>query len=165
MDLRLIMNEIKIDEKAHANSDSEDKSLLERENNELSLDEQSQDMSVVTCPITSLLRLAAAKWTVEILRELAIKPMRTRRLLLAVPGMSMKSLQDRLKALEGAQMITITRSQTAALKTEHEITERGRKLLTVLISLKDLAEESQPRTCECPMETGVASDCPIGNRC
>jgi DNA-binding HxlR family transcriptional regulator len=165
MDLRLIMNETKIDEKALSESINEEKSLLEKTNTEASSDEQSQDMSVVTCPITSLLRLAAAKWTVEILRELSVKPMRTRRLLLAVPGMSMKSLQDRVKALEAARMITITRWPTAALKTEHEITERGRKLLTVLISLKHLAEESQPRTCECPMETGVASDCPIGNQC
>jgi DNA-binding HxlR family transcriptional regulator len=72
----------------------------------------------------------------------------------------MKSLQDRLKALESAGMITITRSATTTPRTELEITDRGRKLLTILLDLKALSVEEGGAECRCPFEGGEASDCP-----
>jgi DNA-binding HxlR family transcriptional regulator len=54
----------------------------------------------IECPISRLLEIISAKWTVEILREISIAPTRTRQFLRLIPGLSMKSLQFRLKELE-----------------------------------------------------------------
>ncbi len=117
-----------------------------------------------TCPITHLLRIVAAKWSFDILRELALGPRRTLQLLTMIPGCSMKSLQDRLKALDSAGMITVTRSATTTPRTELEITNRGRKLLSILLDLKALSFEGGSAECQCPFEGGEPTDCPIRNR-
>lgn len=62
----------------------------------------------VTCPLTSLMSILGAKWTVEILRELAIEPVRTRRLLKLIDGLSMKCLQEKLRALNSIGVVETT---------------------------------------------------------
>ncbi len=106
------------------------------------------------CPISSLLDLISAKWTVQILRELAIQTMRTRRFLVHIPGLSMKSLRQRLHVLEEAGMILRIDYEQRPLRVEYSITERGRKLFTVMESLKELASDWMPADCQCPLEAG-----------
>ncbi len=125
------------------------------------------------CPINAVLHLISAKWTTEIMRELSIGPVRTRRFLRLIPGLSMKCLQERLKALKAAGMIE---SIEEPQKVEHRITDRGKKLFSILVSLKQLASELMEVECVCPMESdchsAVASSaefyCPVrpqdGNR-
>jgi DNA-binding HxlR family transcriptional regulator len=80
------------------------------------------------CPISKVLELISAKWTVEILREVALKPVRTREFLRVIPGLSMKSLQERLKALLAAGMIERIVFQEKLPRVEHTITPRGQRL-------------------------------------
>lgn len=102
------------------------------------------------CPINMMMSLISAKWTVEILRELSIGPVRTRRFLRLIPGISMKCLQERLKVLKTAGMIDCIQEPQ---KVEYSITPRGRKLLAILVSLKELARELTVVNCECPMDS------------
>lgn len=104
------------------------------------------------CPIYSILRLISAKWTVEIMREISIKPTRTRQFLTRIPGLSMKCLQERVKELEAAGMLNRIRYEEKVPKVEHHITERGEKLLKIMIEIKDLASEGASETCCCPIE-------------
>lgn len=107
-----------------------------------------------SCPIISLLDLISAKWTVEVLRELSIQPTRTRQFLRRIPGLSMKCLIERLKVLESSGMLVRIEYDEKVLHVEYAITERGRKLFAIMISMKELASEFMDVTCKCPMEHG-----------
>jgi len=116
------------------------------------------------CPITKTLDLISAKWTVEILRELALKPVRTREFIKVIPGLSMKSLQERLKALLTAGMITRVAFPEKLPRVEHTITPRGQRLFLVLSELKKIAAEigASNYECKCPLEgfSKDQMDCP-----
>lgn len=106
------------------------------------------------CPIIAILDLISAKWTVEVLRELSIQPTRTRQFLRRIPGLSMKCLVERLKELESNGMLVRIEYDEKVLHVEYAITERGRKLFAIMVSLKELASEFMDVTCKCPMEHG-----------
>lgn len=111
------------------------------------------------CPISKLLEIISAKWTVEILREAAIAPTRTRKFLRVIPGLSMKSLQIRLKELEKYGILEKKEYEILPRRVEHWITERGRKVLDIYVQIKQLSEEMFTYTCICPMEIDDPSDC------
>lgn len=111
-----------------------------------------QSDSNLSCPIVSILSLISAKWTVYILRELALDSVRTRQFLRLIPGLSMKSLQERLKALEAAGMITRTVFDEKIPRVKHTITDRGRRLFAIMCELKELAVEIEPANCKCSLE-------------
>jgi DNA-binding HxlR family transcriptional regulator len=121
--------------------------------------------SSFTCPISNMLKVASAKWTVEILRECAIRPTRTRQFLRRIPGLSMKCLQERLKELESFGMLDRLEYQENVPRVEHRITERGRRLMKVLVALKELADEISPSGCDCPFESLAFGGCDAGSFC
>lgn len=105
-----------------------------------------------SCPIDLVLDLLSAKWTVQILRELSLGPVRTRRFLKFIPGLSMKSLQERLKALIETGMVTRTVFDEKVPRVEYSITTRGQRLFAVMSELKQIAAEIGEVTCKCPVE-------------
>lgn len=108
-------------------------------------------MTKPACPISSVLDLIGAKWTIQILREVSLGPVRTRRFLRIIPGLSMKSLQERLKALQAAGIIRRIQYDEKLPHVEHEITDRGRRLFNVLLDLKAIGDEIAPVDCRCPI--------------
>lgn len=112
----------------------------------------------LTCPVTPLATLLGSKWTVEIFRELAIKPTRTRRFLLHIPGLSMKCLRQRLKQLEEAGLVRRFQYSQRPLKVEYTLTERGRRFAKLFDELKALAEEEYTPMCVCPLESKCTSE-------
>lgn len=115
------------------------------------------------CPITQVLEIIAAKWTVEILREVAVTPTRTRKFLRVIPGLSMKSLQVRLKELEKYGLIERKEYDVLPRHVDHLITERGEKVLDIYMQIKSLADEMFHVNCICPMDrtrttNGCSSD-------
>lgn len=104
------------------------------------------------CPITKLLTVISAKWTVEILRELCIGPTRTRRFLACTPGLTMKSLRQRLIALEQLGMIHREQFDEKPLRVEYSLTPKGRRIADLLAQIKALAEEFDGEYCICPMD-------------
>lgn len=119
-----------------------------------------------TCPITSVLDLISAKWTVYILRELAFGPIRTMQFLQFIPGISMKSLQERLKALTASGMISRQEFDEKIPHVEYTITDRGRRLFAIMSDLKELAAEIESVTCKCSMEGFCENEvsCPMSKR-
>lgn len=114
------------------------------------------------CPITTVLDLISAKWTVQIFRELALGPVRTRRFLKVIPGLSMKSLQERLKALQTFGMITRNEFDEKLPRVEYMITERGQRLFAVMKELKEIAGEIVDTDCKCSLQglCEAEMDCP-----
>lgn len=86
------------------------------------------------------------------MRELAIKPTRTRQFLAQIPGLTMKCLQERLRALEGTGMIVRIKYEERVPRVEHHLTERGKRLLDIFIALRDLQAEITDSDCICPMD-------------
>jgi DNA-binding HxlR family transcriptional regulator len=107
-----------------------------------------------TCPITDILTVISAKWAVEILRELRIQPTRTRRFLVHIPGLTMKSLRHRLQIFEDFGLVTRTKHEGRVLHVEYAITDRGEKIIDLLEQIKKVADELSDNTphCVCPME-------------
>lgn len=110
--------------------------------------------SELPCPISNLLEIISAKWTVQIMRELALQPTRTRRFLLHIPGLSMKTLSRRLQIMEAAKLISRHECSAKPLKVEYRLTEFGEKLCAILESVKALEIEmnSSCLNCKCPVE-------------
>ena len=110
--------------------------------------------AAMPCPITTLLDVLSAKWVVEILRELAIRPTRTTHFIAHIPGLSMKVLRERLSMLEENGVIRRVEVAGPPLKVEYSVTERGRRLFYVLVELKAVADDwARDRCCTCSFET------------
>ncbi|MCW5824751.1 MAG: helix-turn-helix transcriptional regulator [Cyanobacteria bacterium TGS_CYA1] len=118
-----------------------------------------------SCPIDMVLDLLSAKWTVQILRELSIGPVRTRRFLKFIPGLSMKCLQERLKALIATGMVARAEFDEKVPRVEYSITPRGRRLFAVMSELKQIAAEIGEVTCKCPMEEPSGCHIECHQRC
>ncbi len=114
------------------------------------------------CPITKVLSVISAKWTVEILRELSIGPVRTTYFRKAIPGLSMKSLQERIRELERHGMLVRTRYEGKPARVEHTITPLGMRMAEIMVALKEIACQIEEVTCICPLEATCAGkfDCP-----
>jgi len=106
---------------------------------------------MLSCPITDVLTVAAAKWTVEIMRELSLQPTRTRRFLAHIPGLTMKSLRQRLQQLEQLDLIVRKQYDEKPLKVEYSLTVKGRRFTDVLNLAKDIGDEwAGAARCVCP---------------
>lgn len=116
------------------------------------LPDREKVIEQIHCPIATVLDVISAKWTVEILREVSITPTRTRKFLRAIPGLSMKSLQNRLKELEKYGFIERKDFDELPKRVEHSITERGRRVLCILTDIKRLSDEIFTFDCLCPVE-------------
>ncbi|HEY9784187.1 MAG TPA: helix-turn-helix domain-containing protein [Candidatus Obscuribacterales bacterium] len=120
--------------------------------------------SLPECPISKMLNIISAKWTVEILREASIEPVRTRRFLRLIPSLSMKCLQERLKELEHYGLIKREEFDELPRRVEHSITERGQRILKIMVELKEIAAEVMEVDCTCPFEGanehGPEDNCP-----
>jgi len=115
------------------------------------LDKKSEEHS--SCPVASVLSILSAKWTMQILRELSLGPVRTRGFLKTIPGLSMKSLQERLKELQNAGFIARFEYDDKPIRVEFTITPRGRRLYSALAELKAIAAESATTShCHCWLE-------------
>jgi DNA-binding HxlR family transcriptional regulator len=95
------------------------------------------------CPIDLVIHVIGSRWTIAIVRDLAIKPRRPSELSKSLNGISAKTLTQRLRDLEEWKLVKRTAYQEIPPRVEYELTERGRDLLFVLEALKDLGESWQ----------------------
>ncbi|MDJ1178779.1 helix-turn-helix domain-containing protein [Roseofilum sp. BLCC_M91] len=104
---------------------------------------------VPSCPIQFVLDLISSKWSVLILRELFQGDRRTHALLDALPGISSKTLTLRLRELEQHGLIKRTVYPEIPPHVEYSLTDKGRELKPVLLSLKELGERWLEQSCSC----------------
>jgi len=104
------------------------------------------------CPLIDVLDAISPKWTVQIFRQMASGPVRTRQFLRALPGLSMKSLQERLKVLVEFGFVSRTEFDKKLPHVEYALTEKGNRLLTILSELKKLGLDESTT---CPIDSLV----------
>jgi len=93
------------------------------------------------CPMDALLRLLMGPWTTYILWVLRTtnEPVRFGELKRRVPGISAKVLTERLRLLEGAQVIERRHLATIPPQVSYALAPRGKELNQVLDNLNEVA--------------------------
>ena len=96
--------------------------------------------SVFGCPLDSLLRVLTGPWTIYILCRLHKNgPTRFGQLKRQMPGISSKMLTERLRTLEGAEIIFRHHEPTVPPQVTYGLTKEGKELTKVLDKLNTLA--------------------------
>lgn len=96
--------------------------------------------SSLDCPLDSLLRVLAGPWTIYILCRLH-KNGKTRfgQLKRELPGISAKMLTERLRMLEGAEIIYRDHKPTIPPQVFYGLLKEGKELTSILDQLNSLA--------------------------
>lgn len=90
------------------------------------------------CPITGALQMLGDKWTMLVVRELVAGPKRTMELLNSLFPISSRTLVARLRDMEKDGFLQRTDFGGNPPHIEYALTERGRLLLPLLESLRQL---------------------------
>lgn len=91
------------------------------------------------CPVTRTLTFIGSKWTPLVVFHLNAGIRRYGELQRALPGISPKTLADRLRALEEQGLITRTVYPDKPPRVEYALTERGRRLGDILDAIGEWA--------------------------
>jgi len=93
------------------------------------------------CPkYESAAELLGKKWTGLIIRVLLGGPKRFKDIKEQIPEMSDKMLTDRMKELESLGILTRTVYPEMPVRIEYELTEKGRNLEEVILSIQTWGE-------------------------
>jgi len=90
------------------------------------------------CPITGALQMLGDKWTMLVVRELVSGPKRTMELLNSLFPISSRTLVARLRDMENDNFVERTDFGGNPPHIEYSLTERGRLLLPLLESLRQI---------------------------
>ena len=87
------------------------------------------------CPAAKALDVVGERWTLLIVRNLALGPQRYTDLLEGLPGLSPNVLAERLKHLEASGILIKRQLPPPAASTVYELTQQGVALTDVVLSL------------------------------
>lgn len=91
----------------------------------------------VGCPVARTADLISNKWSPLILRDLAEGDRRFSQLERSLAGISPKTLSERLKKLEQADVLSRTCFPEVPPRVEYSLTEKGHALLPVIDTMRD----------------------------
>lgn len=100
------------------------------------------------CPIAGALQMIGDKWTMLIVRDLASGPKRTMELHTNLEPISSRTLVGRLRDMVKDQLLERTDFGGNPPHIEYELTRRGRLLLPLLASLREVGELLECNECE-----------------
>jgi DNA-binding HxlR family transcriptional regulator len=115
------------------------------------------------CPITGALQMLGDKWTMLVVRELVYGPKRTMELLNSLLPISSRTLVGRLRDMEKDNFVERTDFGGNPPHIEYALTERGRLLLPLLESLRQLGQALGCTDCrERKLRVGIYCEpCPL----
>lgn len=88
------------------------------------------------CPVRATAEIIEHKWTTQIIRELLSGKKRFSELERSLVSISPKILSERLRELEGKQIVSRTVFPTVPQTTEYELTLLGKELETVIRAMQ-----------------------------
>lgn len=94
-------------------------------------------MGLKGCPIEQTVTILEGKWTLLILRELFTGTRRFGELRAALPGVSPKTLAERLRILEKQGIITRTIYPEVPPRVEYSLTKLGQTLNPIIEALRE----------------------------
>ncbi len=108
------------------------------------------------CPVTRAMSLIGYKWAGLVVWQLMDGKKRHGELLRALPGISPKTLTDRLRELEGEGVLERRVFAEVPPRVEYELTDRGRSLYEVYEAMVRWAKADQDRVGDEPAATAPA---------
>jgi DNA-binding HxlR family transcriptional regulator len=102
------------------------------------------------CPIQFVVDLLGNKWSILVLRELFNGDRRTHELLTALPGISTKTLTQRLREMEAYGLIERRIYAEIPPRVEYSLTPKGRQIKPVMAALHEVGSQwLEQETCVC----------------
>jgi DNA-binding HxlR family transcriptional regulator len=90
-----------------------------------------------TCPVARAVSVLDGRWTMLVIRDLLGGTRRFGELRDSLPGISPKTLTDRLRALEEQGLVQRVMYPEIPPRVEYSLTERGQSLEPVIHALRD----------------------------
>ena len=106
------------------------------------------------CAAETAIQNMSGKWTVRIMMELLESPKRPCQLYKALPGISSKVLNQRLKHLRDIGVINQINKSDRTLHTEYQLTELGKSFENVITELEDFGKKMEASSTERMIQTG-----------
>jgi len=100
------------------------------------------------CPVAGALQVVGDKWTLLVVRDLARAPRRTTELIEALHPISSRTLVGRLRDMERDSLVERRDYGGSPPHVEYALTERGRLLLPLIESLRQLGLSLGCNDCE-----------------
>ncbi|MGE0708962.1 MAG: winged helix-turn-helix transcriptional regulator [Planctomycetota bacterium] len=105
------------------------------------------------CPVVFALDLLGDRWTLLVIRDLALRGMSTYgELLAAGEGIATNVLADRLKRLEAADVLTKSRDPQHGARNRYRLTSKGLDLIPILVEMMRWSAKHDPA---CPMSAAL----------
>lgn len=98
------------------------------------------------CWVSKTLKIIGSKWTILILHELCGGTKRFGQLQRALPGISPKTLSERLQQLEKNKIITKKIFAEIPLHVEYTLTEKGKSLKVVIDQMALWGQQTDIKT-------------------
>ena len=89
-----------------------------------------------SCAVAACTEILGAKWTALIVHDLSEGARRFSQLENACPGISPRTLSERLRALETEEIVERRSYAESPPRVEYELTEKGRGLLPVIAEMR-----------------------------
>ncbi|HSB27777.1 MAG TPA: helix-turn-helix domain-containing protein [Pyrinomonadaceae bacterium] len=104
------------------------------------------------CPITAALQMLGDKWTMLVVRELVAGPKRTMELLSDLYPISSRTLLGRVRDMEKDGLIDRSVYGGNSRHIQYSLTDKGRLLVPLLESLRQLGQALECNECDDRME-------------
>jgi DNA-binding HxlR family transcriptional regulator len=113
---------------------------------------QANQCSEIKCPIEFVVDVLGNKWSILVLRELFGGNRRTHELLAALPGISTKTLTQRLRELEAQGLVERRVYAEIPPRVEYSLTPKGHQIQPVMVALHQVGSQwLEQETCVCPL--------------
>jgi DNA-binding HxlR family transcriptional regulator len=89
-----------------------------------------------TCSVAACAEIIGAKWTALLVHDLSEGARRFSELEHACPGISPRTLSERLRALETEQIVVRRSYPESPPRVEYELTEKGAALLPIITEMR-----------------------------
>ena len=100
------------------------------------------------CPVSGALQIIGDKWTLMVVRDLARGARRTTELIEALHPISSRTLVGRLRDMQADGLIDRHRMPVNPPRVEYTLTPRGRLLLPLLETLRQVGERLGCNECD-----------------
>ena len=89
-----------------------------------------------TCSVAACAEIIGAKWTAILVHDLSEGPRRFAELEHSCPGISPRTLSERLRALEGEEIVERRSYAESPPRVEYELTAKGEGLLPIIDEMR-----------------------------
>ena len=89
-----------------------------------------------SCSVAACAEIIGAKWTALLLHDLSEGPRRFSELEHSCPGISPRTLSERLRALEDEDIVERRSYAESPPRVEYELTDKGRALLPIIEEMR-----------------------------